>query len=312
MLDMTTLPPSDQTQPDPLGGQSSYPQYGQYPNPQYAQYPSGGAQFPQGPQPPFGQQTPKSKNIIGRIALIVALIGFVFACIPGALIVGWILLPIAFILGIVGACQSGKKKGTSVAAIILSVVGTIVGVIVFIALVANALDDATTTNISTTAATSADESQDAVDGNDASDSLGTRENPVPLGTALSDADWTVTVNSVDLDADDAVAEANQFNEPPADGNVYILVNITATYTGDDPDGSSAWTTVDYVTASGNTIDSADTYAVAPDSFDMLETLYSDASTTGNIVLEVPIEGLTDGVLAVSPGIFSDKVFVAVE
>src|SRR5699024_2284731 len=70
----------------------------------------------------------KQRNIVGLIALIVVVVGFIFACIPGALIVGWILLPISFILSIVGLAMSGKTKGTSISALIVSIVGFIVGV----------------------------------------------------------------------------------------------------------------------------------------------------------------------------------------
>jgi hypothetical protein len=41
----------------------------------------------------------------------VSVVGFVFACVPGALIVGWVLLPIAFILGIVGIDSGWKGQG---------------------------------------------------------------------------------------------------------------------------------------------------------------------------------------------------------
>jgi len=76
------------------------------------------------------------------IALIASIVGFIFACIPGALIVGWVLLPIAFILGIVGLFLSGKAKGASIAAIIISVVGAVVGAVVFFTVVADAFNDA--------------------------------------------------------------------------------------------------------------------------------------------------------------------------
>lgn len=81
-------------------------------------------------------------NTIGLIALIAGVIGFVFACIPGALVVGWVLLPIALILGIVGVCQSGMTKGTSIGAIIIAIIGIVVGVVVFFTVVGNAFQDA--------------------------------------------------------------------------------------------------------------------------------------------------------------------------
>ncbi|WP_307448198.1 MULTISPECIES: DUF2510 domain-containing protein [Microbacterium] len=84
----------------------------------------------------------KARNVLGIVALAVAAVGFIFACIPGALIVGWILLPISFILGIVALFQKDKPKWQGVTAIIVSVVGTIVGAAVFIAVVAGAFSDA--------------------------------------------------------------------------------------------------------------------------------------------------------------------------
>src|SRR5258707_24947 len=96
---------------------------GDMPNYPYPVYPP--------PPSPAGPQAPaKRNNTIGLIALIVSIIGFVFACVPGALIVGWVLLPMAFVLGIVGVFLSGKAKGTSVAAIVVSIIGTVVGVVV--------------------------------------------------------------------------------------------------------------------------------------------------------------------------------------
>ncbi len=55
------------------------------------------------PLPPSDAAAPASgkTNIVALVAMIVAIVGFIFACIPGALIVGWILLPIAFVLSIV-------------------------------------------------------------------------------------------------------------------------------------------------------------------------------------------------------------------
>lgn len=84
----------------------------------------------------------KSRNILGIVALALAAVGFIFACIPGALIVGWILLPIAFILGIVALFQKDKPKWQGVTAIIVSVVGTIIGVVVFFVVVATAFNSA--------------------------------------------------------------------------------------------------------------------------------------------------------------------------
>ncbi|WP_238476294.1 DUF2510 domain-containing protein [Agromyces mariniharenae] len=80
-------------------------------------------------------------HVLGIIALVVAAIGFIFACIPGALIVGWILLPVAFILSIVAFFLKGAKW-PAITALVVSVVGTIVGVVVFLTVVTTSFSEA--------------------------------------------------------------------------------------------------------------------------------------------------------------------------
>ncbi len=92
--------------------------------------------------PPQPTKAKKPLNVLGLIALITAALGFIFACIPGALIVGWILLPIAFVLALVSLFLKDKAKWMGITALILSIVGTIVGVAVFSAVVATSFDNA--------------------------------------------------------------------------------------------------------------------------------------------------------------------------
>lgn len=264
------------------------------------------------PGPPPASQ--KQKNTLGLIAIIVAVIGFVFACIPGALIVGWILLPLAFILGIVGVCQAGKTKGTSIAAIIVAVVGTVVGFIVFLAVVSDAVDESFDDafgggDVSVATPAAAGPAGDS--GTGAPEDQGTRTSPYPLGSVITDGDWQVTVNSVTADANDAVAAENSFNDPPPAGSQYLLANVTITYTGANPEGETPFATIRYVTADGNTVNSYDSMTVAPDALDTLSPLFQGASTTGNLVFTVPAASATQGTLAVEPTMFADKVFVAV-
>lgn len=264
---------------------------------------------------PHPSQPVQQKNTIGTVALILAIIGFIFACIPGALIVGWIALPIAFILSLVALFRTGKK-GAGIAALIISIIGTIVGFLVFLVVVADAVDEALSDG-DTTVSTPGDSTDESDNANDAEEAApetsdaGTRANPNPLGSTITNDDWSVTIHGVDLDATAKVLAENQFNDEPADGSVYILVDVTATYLGDDAQGETPWVSVDYVTSGGNTISGTDALAVAPDQFDSFQTLYNGASVRGNFVLEIPSEGATEGVLAVSPSILGDTVFIAV-
>lgn len=266
--------------------------------------------------PQFAPAPEKQKNTLGLIAFIVAVVGFIFACIPGALIVGWVLLPIAFILSIVALCLRGKKLSFAIAGLVTSIVGTLVGVIVFFTVVGTAFDDAVDeissgTDVSVSEPASDAGSQDGQSG--AGDDRGTRENPHPLGTTISDDDWSVTINSVDLNAQDAVMAENPYNDPAPEGMTYILVNATVTYIGDSDEGEMPWSTIEYVTADGSTISSVDgsNFAVTPDPLDTMSDLYQGGSTTGNVLLTVPAETAAEGVLAVEPGMFSRKTFVAV-
>lgn len=271
---------------------------------------------PQPPtQPQYAAPAPaeKQKNTIGLIGFIVAVVGLIFACIPGALIVGWILLPVGFILSIVGLCLSGKKKGLSIAGLIISVVGTIIGFVVFSTVVVTSIDEAfsggdvTVEQPEVTAGT-----DDNAATEEPAAEEGTRATPFPIGTAITQGDWTITVNSVNLDGTQSIADANTFNEPAPEGQVYIIPNVTVTYNGTDEAGEMASPIMEYVTVDGNTVDSFSHMVVVPEAFDSIATLYPGASTTGNFSFPVPVDTAGEGVLAVQPHMFGDKVFVAVK
>lgn len=280
------------------------------------------------------------RNVLGIIALITAILGAIFACVPGALILGWILLPIAFVLSLVSLFLRGKRRGSGIAGLIISVVGTIVGVVVFFAVVADAFDEAFTDETTGSQPAQQEENGSEEDGSEegAQDQEGaegqeadaapaseeesdqgaeedaeegTRANPYPLGTELSSSDWTVTVNSVDLDADAAVAAENPMNDASEEGHTYILVNVTATYAGEDPDGANPWVSVSYVSPEGNAFGTTDRFVVEPEGFQRSATLYEGASETGNFALHVPSEDVEDGVLSVDPDMFADTAYVEV-
>jgi len=268
------------------------------------------------PLPP-ADAAPKN-SLLGTIALITAVVGTVFAVIPGALIIGWILLPIAFVLAIVALFQKGRKL-FGVLALALSIVGTIAGVIVFVGGLANAVSDAVDDSVSggdlasvEPAEPAAEEApeEEAPEEEAEEDPAGTRSHPHPLGTTVSNDEWSVTINSVQLDATEAVLAANVINAAPAEGEQYILVNVTATYTGAETGMPAVDLSFAYVTADGVTVHSYDTVAVAPDAFDSMAELYTDASITGNIALAAPSDTAGEGTIVVTPGIFGDDVFFA--
>ena len=265
-------------------------------------------------QTPPPTKAKKPLNVLGLIALITAALGFIFACIPGALIVGWILLPIAFVLALVSLFLKGKPKGMGIIALIVSIVGTIVGFVVFFSVLATSVDNAIGSgDTKVVQPSSGAGATGAAAEEKPAANAGTRENPHPIGSVIESDDWRVVINSVTLAATDAVVAANQFNKPPAAGSEYVLVNYSTTYIGDDADGQMpAFVSVEYVTAEGTTVNKLDNYAVAPEPIDTMSTLYKDGTAKGNMVIEVPTATAGQGVLAVRPGMLGDKVFVAVK
>jgi hypothetical protein len=90
---------------------------------------------------------PPRRNLIGLIAMIIAIIGFIFAVIPVIAFIAWLPLLAAFVLSIIGLTRKGLSKGTSITAIILSVVGWIVSIIVSLVLVGAALSSSDSTTV---------------------------------------------------------------------------------------------------------------------------------------------------------------------
>lgn len=274
----------------------------------YGQTPGNYGQAPgtYGTYLPGAPSEPKQRNVLGIIALALAVVGFVFACIPGALVIGWVALPIAFILSIVALFRKGQGKGLAVTALIVSVVGTIVGVIVFFTVVGNSFNDAfggtSSSGVQSTSATSTKGSRSA----SSSNQPGSRSNPAAIGSPIQGDDYTVTIDSVNLNATDAVLAANQFNDKPDAGTNYALVTATVTYNGSDK-GYTSDVQIDYVTASGNVIDPYVKTVVPPDPNLASQELYTGAKASGNTVLQVPTGD--NGLLRVTPGFSSDEFFV---
>lgn len=255
-------------------------------------------------------EAPKGRNTVGIIALIAAILGIILSCVKGALILGWILLPIAFILGLIGLFAKNKKKGLAIAAIALSILGTFIAVIMFIAVIGSSINEATGGD--TTVSNNADgESADGAAANNDGEGS-SRENPLPIGTTVENDNWALTVNSVNLNGDKIVAASNEFNEPAGEGQKYIIVNVSMTMKADDPAGQMPMGTVEYVTADGRTVNTFDTMVVLENRFDNTSTLYQGGTATGDLAFAVPAASADQGVLAVRPDMLAGKEFIALQ
>lgn len=272
---------------------------------------------PEGPPPSPGLPGPaagKSMNGLAIAGFVLALLGFLGSFIPVVNIFAMGLAVLGLILAGIGLAKSAKLgagKGLAIAGLILGVLALIFSIAinaVFVKTVNDAADEATTSQVQAPG-TSAD--QDAPEGANAAGEVGrTRSNPAPLGAELTSADreWIVTINTV------TTTDRDSLGQTPKAGHTLLVVNVTATYKGDDEQGATPWAHVSFVTPEGNTLDptSGSTLFLADDSFDTLKTLYSGASTTGNQLIEVPADNWGKGVLAVATDLGTKDVFVAVK
>ncbi|HEU4756704.1 MAG TPA: DUF2510 domain-containing protein [Agromyces sp.] len=122
---------ADQTATAPYGSVAAEDQYATQPYgaAQYGATQYGAAPAATGTVPPPGPGEPARTNVLGIVALVVAVVGFIFACIPFVQVVGWILLPIALVLSIVALFLKGRKW-PAITALVVSVLGLIVGAVV--------------------------------------------------------------------------------------------------------------------------------------------------------------------------------------
>ncbi|MFN8169727.1 MAG: hypothetical protein U0S36_13215 [Candidatus Nanopelagicales bacterium] len=243
-------------------------------------------------------------NGLATAGFILGLLGFLGSWVPLLNVIGILLGVLGVVLSAVGLAKAKRVasgKGLAIAGLVLGGLAIIIAVVINAAF-ANSVNDA----VGKATGTEVQAPPGSTGNVDGSGELGTaRENPAPLGSIVSGDDWTVKVNSV------TTVKADSLDQKPKSGKTLLVINVTATYNGSDPQGETAWATVKYVTADGSTIDSTDAFFVAEEPFDSLKKLYKGASITGDKILEVPADW-QGGVLAVKPSLLSDDTFIAVK
>lgn len=125
---------------------------------------------------------------------------------------------------------------------------------------------------------------------------GSREAPLPYGQevtvydiATNDPLWKITVAGTS-DATEAIAQANQFNEPPAAGNIYLAIPVHIVWQGAEP--VQPWADfqngidVNYVDASGVTHEEEFVVQPWPSLMDIAD-LYQGGAADFTTVVQVP-------------------------
>lgn len=117
---------------------------------------------------------------------------------------------------------------------------------------------------------------------------GTPGNPITFGTEARVADWDVTVVGFNPDAADEVVAESTFNDPPAAGNVYVLIDLQGTYRGDDSSTLWADTTWSLLLPTNVGVSGFDASCGSiPDDLSFADEAFEGGTITGSICFEVP-------------------------
>jgi hypothetical protein len=137
--------------------------------------------------------------------------------------------------------------------------------------------------------------------------LGTRDNPLEVGTRIEMGDWTLAVTEVTLDATDAVMAENDFNDPPVEGRQFVMFNVDATYEGDD--SGTAWLDFSWaiVGAAGNTFGTGmdDYCGVIPDPLDDTGETFPGGNVGGNVCVSVDSDQVEGGTIRIEESLSFD-------
>ncbi len=290
--------------------------------------PSAGATYAPAPTDPnFGAPAKRPGGnglaITSLILGIVAILGF---AVPVLNVFSALLAVVGLVLGVIAFIRKAGSRGLSLSGTIVSGLALLLSVI-FIVIYAvglsAAIDEVSSddpavveTPVAESEAEPAAPADEEAEEPAASD-VGTRENPAPIGTTIEvssfdEVIYEVTLGQPVLNANDAVAGANQFNEPAEAGFQYALVPVNVTYVGSETGTPWIDLAVEYVSAAGSTHTQADSPSVAPEPTMMsINEMYNGSTATGNIVIMIPTEGAAGGAWTVS-ALFGDPFFFAAE
>jgi hypothetical protein len=136
---------------------------------------------------------------------------------------------------------------------------------------------------------------------------GSRGDPIPLQETVAIGDWEVRVlGSID-DATDQVLVENQFNEPPSEGNQFVVVEIEATYVGTDSSMFTLDTTIGAVGNAAVGYGSEDTCGVIPNELDDFSEVFPGGVISGNVCWEVPTSDVGGLVMSLEEAFSFDEV-----
>jgi hypothetical protein len=136
---------------------------------------------------------------------------------------------------------------------------------------------------------------------------GTRDAPVAAGETVRVGDWDVTVLSATRDATEAVLTENEFNDPPAEGRQFFVVEVSTTYEGAESEEVFAGLTMSTVGDSAVAYSSfEDTCGVVPGELDTFSEVFPGGTQVGNLCWQVLTEDAESLVLIVDHALSFDQ------
>ena len=149
------------------------------------------------------------------------------------------------------------------------------------------------------------------------DSLGSRSEPITLGTSVTIDDgsggvWDIKLGPSSLQANEVIRLENQFNSPPPEGLQFASVEVSATYQGSET-GNPSWDLqVAFISAAGTTHKPFDVSVTGPDELSNSNELYEGGNAIGNVFIAVPSEDITEGTWRLSTTWGGQDVFFTAE
>ena len=131
-------------------------------------------------------------------------------------------------------------------------------------------------------------------------SANTESDPAALGSAGLTGQYMITVTGVNADATDYLVEADSFNQPPADGNRFVLVSVSLTFLGDGIANSGVELSYDAIGQSGTEYSTAaDSCGIVPNNEHSNGNLFTGAVANYNVCWEVSADDADSLMLQVS-------------
>lgn len=145
--------------------------------------------------------------------------------------------------------------------------------------------------------------------------LGTRQNPVPLGTEVKvGPNWNIAILQIDEDAWPIVEQTNRFNDPPAEGRQFVMASTKVSYNGED--SGTPWVSLSYryLGSDGNVYGRGgdDRCGVLPKPLSDIGEQFPGASAEGQVCWSVPAEAVANGAIIVEESFSFDDTRVFFE